>query len=44
MKVIPFMAWRRFAAGFSLLAMLVAGGALATRSELGSRFHRGHPG
>jgi len=32
MKVIPFMAWRRFAAGFSLLAMLVAGGALATRS------------
>jgi len=32
MKVIPFMAWRRVAAGFSLLAMLVAGGALATRS------------
>jgi preprotein translocase subunit SecF len=32
MKMIPFMAWRRFAAGFSLLAMLVAGGALATRS------------
>jgi len=32
MKVIPFMAWRRFAASFSLLAMLVAGGALATRS------------
>jgi len=32
MKIIPFMAWRRVAAGFSLLAMLVAGGALATRS------------
>lgn len=32
MKVIPFMAWRRFAAFFSLAAMLVAGGALATKS------------
>jgi len=32
MKVIPFMAWRRVAAVFSILAMLVAGGALATRS------------
>jgi len=32
MKVIPFMAWRRFAAFFSLAAMLVAGGALVTKS------------
>ena len=32
MKVIPFMAWRRVATVFSLLAMLVAGGALVTRS------------
>ena len=32
MKVLPFMAWRRFAAGFSLMALLIAGGALATKS------------
>jgi len=32
MKILPFMAWRRFAAGFSLIAMLIAGGALTTQS------------
>ena len=32
MNVIPFMKWRRFAAAFSLIAMLVAAGSLATRS------------
>ena len=32
MKVLPFMAWRRFAAGFSLMALVIAGGALATKS------------
>ncbi|MEK9927726.1 MAG: protein translocase subunit SecF, partial [Halieaceae bacterium] len=32
MNVIPFMKWRRFAAAFSLIAMLVAAGSLGTRS------------
>ena len=32
MNVIPFMKWRRFAAAFSLIAMLVAVGSLGTRS------------
>ena len=32
MNVIPFMKWRRFAAAFSLIAILVAAGSLATRS------------
>ena len=32
MKILPFMAWRRFAAGFYLIAMLIAGGALTTQS------------
>ena len=32
MKVLRFMAWRRFAAGFSLMALLIAGSALATKS------------
>jgi len=31
-NVIPFMKWRRFAAAFSLIAILVAAGSLATRS------------
>jgi len=31
-NVIPFMKWRRFAAAFSLIAMLVAAGSLGTRS------------
>ncbi len=32
MNVIPFMKWRRFAAAFSLIAILVAAGSLGTRS------------
>ena len=32
MNVIPFMKWRRFAAAFSLIAMLVAAASLGTRS------------
>ena len=32
MNIIPFMKWRRFAAAFSLIAILVAAGSLATRS------------
>lgn len=32
MNIIPFMKWRRFAAAFSLIAMLVAAGSLGTRS------------
>ncbi len=32
MNVIPFLKWRRFAAAFSLIAMLVAAGSLGTRS------------
>lgn len=32
MNVIPFMQWRRFAAAFSLIAILVAAGSLGTRS------------
>lgn len=32
MNVIPFMKWRRFAAAFSLIAMLVAAGSLGNRS------------
>ena len=32
MNVIPFMKWRRFAAAFSLFAILVAAGSLGTRS------------
>ena len=32
MNVIPFMKWRRFAAAFSLIAIVVAAGSLATRS------------
>ncbi len=32
MNTIPFMKWRRFAAAFSLIAMLVAAGSLGTRS------------
>jgi len=31
-NVIPFMQWRRFAAAFSLIAILVAAGSLGTRS------------
>jgi preprotein translocase subunit SecF len=31
-NVIPFMKWRRFAAAFSLIAVLVAAGSLGTRS------------
>jgi len=31
-NVIPFMKWRRFAAAFSLIAILVAAGSLGTRS------------
>jgi preprotein translocase subunit SecF len=31
-NIIPFMKWRRFAAAFSLIAILVAAGSLATRS------------